>query len=668
MGVINNSANIQGKVSGGSIVGGGVGASSVIRGKSAYEVALANGFEGSEAEWLASLKGEEGVSVARAEINHDGELILYFSDESYINVGRVVGEGEVIEGISPEISVSAIDGGNRVTIKDVGGTKYVDIFNGAPGADGYSPTVAVSKSGKVTTITIVDKNGKKTATINDGADGDDGFSPVVSVSDIDGGHRVSVTDKDGQKSFDVMDGKDGEDSEGGGTYFAVCSTAAGTAEKAVSVDGFELKVGASVTVKFNSTNSVVSPTLNVSNTGAYPIIYKGAAISAYPAFGVGSLEASKVYDFVFTGANYELVGGLHVDRPAGEKLGYAKSGGDITFDGGVGTVNRAAKAVSDEDGNNIKENYAKKKEIPSVPVKSVNGKTGAVELNADDVGARASDWMPTAAEVGARPSTWTPTAEQVGARPNTWTPTYSDVGADKSGAAASAVSGHNTSEAAHNDIRLLIAGLVSRLDALANSDDTTLDQMAEVVKYIKDNRDLISQITTDKVSVSDIVNNTTTNVSNRPLSAAQGVALKALIDAITVPTKLSELSADASHRLVTDTEKAAWNAKSNFSGAYGDLTGKPTIPTVPTKVSAFENDKGYLTAVPSGYAKSADHYTKTEADNKYQAKGNYLTSVPSEYVTETELSGKGYALNSKAEPWTVELEDGTTVTKKVVLA
>lgn len=110
---------------------------------------------------------------------------------------------------------------------------------------------------------------------------------------------------------------------------------------------------------------------------------------------------------------------------------------------------------------------------------------------------------------------------------------------------AAAVSEHNTSQTSHNDIRLLIEGLTSRLNALANSDDTTLDQMAEVVAYIKANRDLIDQITTGKVSVSDIVDNLTTNVGNKPLSAAQGVALKALIDAITVPTKTSQLENDS---------------------------------------------------------------------------------------------------------------------------
>ena len=39
---------------------------------------------------------------------------------------------------------------------------------------------------------------------------------------------------------------------------------------------------------------------------------------------------------------------------------------------------------------------------------------------------------------------------------------------------------------------------------------------------------------------------------------------------------------------VTAAKKAEWDAKSNFSGAYSDLTGKPT------KLSEFDNDEGYL--------------------------------------------------------------------------
>lgn len=199
---------------------------------------------------------------------------------------------------------------------------------------------------------------------------------------------------------------------------------------------------------------------------------------------------------------------------------------------------------------------------PPYPVTSVNGKAGAVSLGASDVGAR----------------------------PDTWTPSYSDVGADKSGAAASAVSSHNTNASAHNDIRLLIEGLTTRINALANSTDEDLDQMAEIVAYIKANKALIEQVTTAKVSVTDIVDNLATNVTNKPLSAAQGVALKALIDAIEVPTKLSELTGDATHRTVTDSEKMAWNAKLGQS----DLQAATNAALAQAKESGEFDGKDYV--------------------------------------------------------------------------
>lgn len=56
-----------------------------------------------------------------------------------------------------------------------------------------------------------------------------------------------------------------------------------------------------------------------------------------------------------------------------------------------------------------------------------------------------------------------------------------------------------------------------------------------------------------------------------------------------IPTTLSDLTDDSTHRTVTDTEKATWNAKSNFSGNYNDLTNKPTIPAAVTVDSALSS-------------------------------------------------------------------------------
>lgn len=207
------------------------------------------------------------------------------------------------------------------------------------------------------------------------------------------------------------------------------------------------------------------------------------------------------------------------------------------------------------------------------------------------------------------------------------------------------IGSHNTNTEAHNDIRKLITGLTNRLNALADSDDTTLDQLSEIVAYIKNNKTLIEGITTSKVNVNDIINNLATNATNKPLSAAQGVVLKELIDAITVPTKVSELendsgyltsytetdptvpswakaqtkptytasevgalpyttpiptalsdlSEDTAHRVVTDEEKTAWNAKADapksvsvtLASASWDSTAKTQTVTV-TGVSATE--------------------------------------------------------------------------------
>lgn len=59
-----------------------------------------------------------------------------------------------------------------------------------------------------------------------------------------------------------------------------------------------------------------------------------------------------------------------------------------------------------------------------------------------------------------------------------------------------------------------------------------------------------------------------------------------------LPTHLSDLADDSTHRTVTDTEKTTWNNKSDFSGDYNDLRNKPTIPS---KTSDLTNDSDFTT-------------------------------------------------------------------------
>lgn len=65
-----------------------------------------------------------------------------------------------------------------------------------------------------------------------------------------------------------------------------------------------------------------------------------------------------------------------------------------------------------------------------------------------------------------------------------------------------------------------------------------------------------------------------------------------MIADIVVPTRLSQLADDTTHRLVTDAEKSRWNNKSDFNGSYNSLTNKPTIPN---RLSQLTEDDSHMT-------------------------------------------------------------------------
>lgn len=89
--------------------------------------------------------------------------------------------------------------------------------------------------------------------------------------------------------------------------YGECSTAAGTAAKTATVENFSLETGIRVLIKFTVTNTVANPTLDINGTGAKAIFYRGAAINK------SYLAAKHVYEFVYDGTNWELIGDIDTD-------------------------------------------------------------------------------------------------------------------------------------------------------------------------------------------------------------------------------------------------------------------------------------------------------------------------------------------------------------------
>lgn len=118
-----------------------------------------------------------------------------------------------------------------------------------------------------------------------------------------------------------------------------------------------------------------------------------------------------------------------------------------------------------------------------------------------------------------------------------------------------------------------------------------------------------------------------------------------------IPTNVSYFTNDAgyltSHQDISDKVEYSELSQVAFSGSYNDLENRPTIPTVPTNVSAFNNDAGYLTQ----HQNLSDYATKA-----WVGQQGYITEHQSlsNYYTKTEMN---IALEDKQD----ELISGTNI-------
>lgn len=184
-------------------------------------------------------------------------------------------------------------------------TDYSDLISAAPTAlnctwSGYeneydknailktlTPT-AVSGTTKYTVDlteyldSITDSNGKVNLILSAAGDSVNSTNwvrlyPDVSEYTVDVGYN-EITGY----SLEDCQGKEIDLSSDSATYYGTCNTAAATTAKVVECDGFTLKEGATIHVKFNNQNTATNATLNVNDTGAIPIrCYGTSSIPTY---------------------------------------------------------------------------------------------------------------------------------------------------------------------------------------------------------------------------------------------------------------------------------------------------------------------------------------------------------------------------------------------------
>lgn len=91
------------------------------------------------------------------------------------------------------------------------------------------------------------------------------------------------------------------------------------------------------------------------------------------------------------------------------------------------------------------------------------------------------------------------------------------------------------------------------------------------------------------------------------------------------------------------------------SGSYNDLSNKPTIPTVPTNISAFTNDSGYITnSALNGYA--TESYVTTAVSGKQDT---LVSGTNIKTINNTSILGSGNIEVGGSPTWSY---DSTTRT------
>ena len=173
------------------------------------------------------------------------------------------------------------------------------------------------------------------------------------------------------------------------------------------------------------------------------------------------------------------------------------------------------------------------------------------------------------------------------------------------------------------------------------------------------------------------------NVLNRPSDVSYWTNDAGYITSAALPTKTSDLTNDSGFLTsytetdpiysaspaagITAADISSWNAKSDFSGSYNDLTDKPTIPTVNnatltiqrnnTNVGTFtanaSSDKTINIAVPTTVAELSDastYVTQNNLTTQLANKQNVLTAGDHINITDNTIKAVDYVHSEDPAP------------------
>lgn len=257
------------------------------------DVSLGDFSDGLNSVINAYLKNAQTYFSLRANVwNHERNFTVKDADESHSGESvSVDGSRDYVFKLPSTIKATIVGSADDVD-KTIKGVNVLDIFVN----DGQSGITSKAKAAAEAEKVYVDKKNALAGGTYPLVLSDNGASSVKDLK-----QRSGVQYNENAKSLEAPAVKAPLIY---GNY-GVCSTDASVNAKEVTIEGFVLKVGAAVHIKFTqgNTDENLNPTLNISGTGAKTIKMSGSVAGVNPD---SSWRAGDVVEFVYDGTDWVM--------------------------------------------------------------------------------------------------------------------------------------------------------------------------------------------------------------------------------------------------------------------------------------------------------------------------------------------------------------------------